>query len=219
MTPRQSGRLIGALFLVQFALGVLNMQVLTAPLFAGGGYLPGAAAHAEQIGVSVLLAFAGCCLSLAIAALAYPVFRSLSAPFALGFVLVSTFAAGLSALEQVGILAMREFSQAYVAAGPEAAAAFENLRAAGSMLRNGAHYVSLLAFGVTMGLWYAATLRLALLPAPLCALGLLAVALQLYSISLPVLGGEVSFLLLAPMGLAQLGLSLWLLACGFRGRD
>jgi hypothetical protein len=45
--------------------------------------------------------------------------------------------------------------------------------------------------------------------------GLLAVALQWYAISQPILGGEVPFVLLTPLGTAQLLNGGWLLVRGF----
>jgi hypothetical protein len=216
MTFRATGRVIGGLFLLQFVVGVLNMQVLTAPLFEQGGYLINAGAHEFRLGVSVLLALAAGVLTLAIASLAYPVLRGFSESAALLYALLCTVGVALTGIEQVGILSMREFSEAYLAADPNAQSLMQTLRVAGSALRNGVHYVGLLTFGVTIGVWYLCLLRFALLPKALPILGLLAVALQLYSISQPVLGGEVSFPLLAPMGLTMLLQGGWLLAFGFR---
>lgn len=215
MNARTTGRVIGGLILLQFVVGVLNMQVLTAPLFEEGGYLLHAGAHEFRLGVSVLLALAGGLLTLAVASLAYPVLRGFSEPGAVLYALLCAVGVALTGIEQVGILSMRAFSEAYLAADANSQALMETLRVAGSALRNGVHYVGLLTFGVTIGVWYFCLLRFALLPKAIAILGLLAVALQLYSVSQPVLGGEVSFALLAPMGLTMLLQGGWLLAFGF----
>jgi hypothetical protein len=148
--------------------------------------------------------------------LAFPVLRSHSPALALAFLAVTIMGATLSAVEQVGILAMRDFSEAYRAGDSAQQAMMESMRVAGAALRNGAHYVSLLVSGAILGTWYFCLLRFALIPRPLAALGLIAVALQLYSISQPILGGTVNFALLAPLALAQLLQAGWLLAFGLR---
>ncbi len=216
LTDSTAGRWIGGLMMFQLIAGITSLQVLTAPLFAEGGYLLNASAHVPLLGASVLLTLLGVCVTLAIGVLAWSVFRARSELLAMGFLAISFLAASLSAVEQVGVLAMIEFSEAFASADGTAQLQFEALRASGSLLRNGAHYVGLLAYGVTMLVWHVAVWRLGLLPWLLPAFGLFAVALQLFAISQPILGGAVPFILLPPMGLAQLLTALWLLARGFR---
>ena len=62
---------------------------------------------------------------------------------------------------------------------------------------------------------YATTFRFALLPRALAVFGMAAVAVQIATVSLPLLGGHVIFPLLAPAGIAHLALALWLLTKGF----
>ena len=57
---------------------------------------------------------------------------------------------------------------------------------------------------------------LALAAVVLAALGLVATALMLTSVGMPLVGHDVVFPLLAPLGLSQLALSLWLIARGFQ---
>lgn len=52
------GRVVGALILAQIVGSVLVNFVLTRPLFGEPGFLVGAAAHAQQIGLSALLGLA-----------------------------------------------------------------------------------------------------------------------------------------------------------------
>lgn len=219
MTLQHSGRIIGVLLLIQFALGVTTLQVLTAPLSGEGGYLLNGAGIGRQLGVSVLLSLFGGVLAIAIAAVAYPVFKRYGERLALAVVLMALWTVGISAVEQAGVLSMRAFSDAYALASIAQREVFDTLAVAGASLRNGTHYVGLLVAGAELALWYFCLLRFSLLPSPIAVFGLLAVALQLYSISLPILGGEVSFLLLAPLGLAQLAQSGWLIVFGFRRPD
>ena len=120
----------------------------------------------------------------------------------------------MSGVEHGGLLAMRAFSEAFAASGDDQAL-FESLRVVGALMRNGMHHLGLLISGFTLGLWYLCLFRFALLPKAIAGFGLLAVALQLYTISQPVLGGDVNFTLLAPLALAQLAQGGWLLVKGF----
>ncbi|MFT7286129.1 MAG: hypothetical protein ACI87W_000233 [Halieaceae bacterium] len=215
MDNKQTGRFIGAFVLIQLAMGISLNMVLTAPLFAEGGYLLTAAAHGRQLGASVLLALLNGGLTLAIAILAFGLIQKRSQAWALSLLSLSILGVGLSAMEQVGILAMRDFSEAYAAGDAEQQGLLASLAVAGSALRNGAHYVGLLISGATLGVWYLILLRYSLLPRPLAAFGLLAVSLQLYAISQPILGGHVLFIILAPLALAELLQGGWLLAFGF----
>ncbi|MEM9313650.1 MAG: DUF4386 family protein, partial [Pseudomonadota bacterium] len=108
------------------------------------------------------------------------------------------------------------FSSAYLEAEAAARVSFEHLRAAGSLLRNGMHYVGLIMHGMTLACLYGLLWRSAALPRLLTVLGLGAACLQMYAIAQPILGGAVNFALLAPLGLAQLLNGGWLLARGFR---
>jgi len=84
--------------------------------------------------------------------------------------------------------------------------------------RNWAHYSALVVGGTTLMVFYFTLFRFALVPRALAGFGLLAVMLQLSSVSLPMLGHEVIFQMLAPLGLAQLALAGWLIAKGFKGQ-
>ena len=214
MTNLQRGRLLGAVVLLQFVVGVTINAVLTAPLYAEGGYLSNAAPIGLQLGVSVLLALGAMGLALALALLAWPVLEAKSPSLARAFLAFTVVGMALSGMEQVGILAMRDFSEQYLASSEEQQALMQSLAVAGSALRNGVHYIALITSGVTLGLWYFALLRYALLPWPLATLGLVAVSLQLFAIAQPLLGGVVPFVLLAPLALAQVLMGGWLLLRG-----
>lgn len=56
-----------------------------------------------------------------------------------------------------------------------------------------------------------------MIPRLLAGFGLLASALQIGALSAPFFGGEVNFLLLIPLALAQLAQAGWLLVVGFGG--
>ena len=68
----KTGRIIGALLLLQVAVGILLNFVFTAPLFGEPGFLINAAPHATQIAQSVLLSIAMGLVSLTIEKSAFP---------------------------------------------------------------------------------------------------------------------------------------------------
>lgn len=82
--------------------------------------------------------------------------------------------------------------------------------------RDWAHYVGRLADGSALFVFYAAMFRFALIPRALAAFGVAAVLLQLTALAMPLFGRPVVFPLLAPLGLCQLALALWLIIKGFR---
>ncbi|TMH11029.1 MAG: DUF4386 family protein [Betaproteobacteria bacterium] len=77
-----------------------------------------------------------------------------------------------------------------------------------------AHYVGLLVAGSMLFVFYAALYRFALIPRALAAFGLVAVVLQLAAVAMPLFGQGIVFLLLAPLGVSQLLLALWLIVKG-----
>jgi hypothetical protein len=67
----------------------------------------------------------------------------------------------------------------------------------------------------TLFVLYAVLCRFALIPRALAAFGLAAVLLQLTAVAMPLFGHGVVFPLLAPLGVSQLALALWLIIRGF----
>jgi len=82
--------------------------------------------------------------------------------------------------------------------------------------RNAAHYINLIVGGLMLLVFHLALYRSALVPRVLAAFGIAAALLQMAAVAMPLFGREIVFLMLAPVGLVQLVLGLWLLARGFR---
>jgi hypothetical protein len=59
-------------------------------------------------------------------------------------------------------------------------------------------------------------MRFKLIPRALSAFGLLAALSQLFAISMPLFGHEVDFRLIAPLGICEILLGLWLIVKGFK---
>ena len=206
---------MGALMLTQIVGGVASNFVLTAPLFEPPGFLETAAPNSTQIAISVLLAIALAGITVAIAAITFPVIWKRSQPLA---VLLAAFAAAgmaVGVLEQINVMSMVSLSQAYVKVSIAERENFQLLRGIVAASRNWSHYVNLVLAGCTLLVMYSTLLRHCLIPRLLAAIGVSAAALQIFAVATPLFGGGVNFALLAPLGLTQLVVAIWLLKNGF----
>ena len=215
-TNIKTGRIIGVLLLLQVAAGILQNFVFTAPLFGGPGFLINAAPHATQIAQSALLGIGMGLLSLAVASLLYPVFRSLSQPLALFYFALVTAGFALTVAENISVMSMLSLSKAYAAAGTSQEALYQGLRIVVKETRNWTHYISLIVSGATLFTFYLAMFRFRLIPRLLAGFGLAACMAQVYAVSLPLFGHDVDFRLIAPLGICEIVLGTWLIVKGFR---
>jgi hypothetical protein len=218
MGIERAGRVIGVLILAQMAIGILVNFVLTAPLFGSPGFLTSAASHGPQIAASVLLGLATGALSVGIAIVAFPHLRERSEAMALWFVALAVAGLSAAAVEQAHVMSMLSLSEAYGKAGAPQGDLFQGLRGVVAAARNWAHYVDLIVAGGTIFVFYAALYRFALVPRALAAFGIGAALLQVAAVAMPLFGDGVNFALLAPLGLSQLLLALWLVAKGLRAQ-
>jgi hypothetical protein len=212
----KTGRIIGVLLLLQVAVGILLNFVFTAPLFGEPGFLINAAPHANQIAQSVLLSIAMGLVSLTIACLLYPLFKIYSQPLALFYFALVTAGFALTVAENISMLSMLSLSKAYAVAGGAQEQLYQGLRIVVKETRNWTHYLSLIVSGVTIFAFYLSTMRFKLIPRALSAFGLLAALSQLFAISMPLFGHEVDFRLIAPLGICEILLGLWLIFKGFK---
>jgi hypothetical protein len=212
----RAGRIIGALILAQMVGSALVNFVLTAPLFGEPGFLVNAAAYPRQIGVSVLLGLALGALAVAIAITAFPILRPHSPALALWFFALAVVSLSLAAIEQMNVMSMLSLSEAYAKASAADRAPFQALRGVVASARNWPHFLGRIFDGLTIFVLYLALFRSALAPRALAAFGMVAVLLQVTSLARPFFGLDVVFPMLAPLGLSQLILAIWLLGKGFR---
>jgi hypothetical protein len=213
---RTASRIIGALILTQMVCAALINFVLEAPLFGTPGFLVNAAAHAPQIALAALLGLATGALSVGIAITAYPVFSQCSQAMALWFIALSVAGFSVTAVENINVMSMLSLSMEYAKANAAAQDQLQALRVIVASPRNWAHYIGLIIAGSTIFVMYAVLYRFALVPRALAGFGLAAVVLQLVAVAMPLFGQGIVFLLLAPLGLSQLAVALWLILKGFR---
>jgi len=209
------GRVVGGLLLLQVAAGILLNFVFTAPLFEEPGFLVNAAQHATQIAQSVVIGLAMGLVSLAVASLVYPLFKVHSPHLALFYFALVAAGFALAVAENISVMSMLSLSKAYSGAEAAQEELFQGLRLVVKETRNWTHYISLIVSGVTLFSFYLITLRGRLIPRLLSAFALVAVCSQLIAVSMPLFGSAVDFRLIAPLGLVQIAVALWLLVKGF----
>lgn len=213
------GRAVGALLLVQIVTGLLVNFVWLGPVFEAPGFLANAAAHPLNVGLSASIGLAAGALSIAIAIMAWPLFRRHSPALALWLLVLSAVGLSLAAVESATVLSMLSLSQAYASAETVDADLFQALRGVVASARNWAHYIHLIIGGGAVLVLHLLLLRSALVPRLLAAFGVAAALLQMAAVAMPLFGRDVVFGLLMPLGLAHIALSAWLLAKGFAERE
>jgi Domain of unknown function (DUF4386) len=218
-TIRNASRVAGALILVQGVGGYLTNFGLIGPATAAPGFLVNAAPHALRVGISALLGIATGALAMMVAITVWPVFKKHSERMALSYLALGIAALALAVVENGRLMSMLSLSQAYAASGATDPAAFEGLRGVVAASRNWAHFTHLIIGGSTFFVLYATAFRFALIPRVLAGFGMAAAALQMATVSMPLLGGHVIFPLLAPAGIANLALAVWLLTKGLADKD
>jgi len=213
---QRAGRVIGVVIVVQMVGGFLVNFVLEAPLFGMPGFLVNGAPHAQQIAVAALLGLVLEGLWLVTAVTVFAFFWQRSQALALGFVALAAVLLAAAVFESAGLMSMLSASEAYAKADAAGRAQFEIVRIAIASARNWAHFIARVLDGVTLFVFYAGLFGFALIPRWLAGIGLIAVPLMIAGLLMPFFGHEVIFPLLAPLGLSQLMLALWLLVKGFR---
>ena len=212
---RTAGRLVGVLILAQMVGGILVNFVLTAPLFGSPGFLVSASAHAGQIALSALSGLAIGALSVGIAVTVFVTARERAGVLALWLFALAIASFAANVVEQMNVMSMLSLSEAYAKVPAAEQGAFQGLRIVVATSRNWSHYLGLVVAGAMILVFYATLYRTAFVPRALAAFGMAAAILQIVAVAMPLFGRPIVFLLLAPLGVSQLVLALWLIAKGF----
>ncbi|HEV7490958.1 MAG TPA: DUF4386 domain-containing protein [Rhodanobacteraceae bacterium] len=213
-TARNAGRTIAALLLVQMPSAAVVNFVLFKSMFGPPGYLEAASAHALDIRLGVVLGLVMQSLGIGIALAALPVFRRYSEAMALGVLALTIVGMSVAIVEYIHVLSMLSFSQAYANAGGTNVELFKTMGPEVASMRNWAHFTGLIIAGSFAFLLYGTLFRFALVPRVLAGFGMIAAALQMTSVGMPLFGQSVVFPMIAPLGLAHLALALWLIFKG-----
>jgi hypothetical protein len=218
-TEKSVGRIIGILFLAQVLLappvytewGMLAS--VTAPDF-----LANAAGKAMQIRVGVYLTLVLSALTLAAALIALPVFRKYSERMAFLFLALSVVGLATQVIEGVVTRDLLSMSLMYA----QANAPKEFLEPLGALTRStwtSAHFINLMLGHLKVFVFFVIMFRFALVPRVLGGIGMAATLLSTTAATMPLFGYPFSYSLIAPTGLTQLVLTLWLIVKGFKERD
>ena len=218
-TPKNAGRTIAALLLLQMPSAAVVNFVLFKSLFGPPGYLESASAHSLEISLGVVLGLVMQALGAGIALAALPVFRRYSEAMAFGLLALAAVGMSIGVVEYIHVRSMLSLSQVYASAGGANAELFKLLGPAVASMRNWAHFTGLIIAGSVAFLLYGTLFRFALVPRLLAAFGMIAALLQMTSVGMPLFGFPVVFPMLAPLGLAHLALAVWLIFKGLPDRE
>ena len=218
VSSRRAAIIIGILIIAQMAGSALVNFFAEAPLVDGAGFLVNAAAHSNQIAVAVFIAILMEATWVAIAILVFPIISEVSIRAALSLVAVAIVCLAIGVIENAGVMSMVSLSRNYSTATAADRAQLETMRVIVSSARNWPHYFGRMFDGVAALAFYIALFRFALVPRSISMLGMIAVASMLTGLAMPFFGRAVIFPLLAPLGLTQLALALWLIVKGVDGR-
>lgn len=222
-SARDTGRIIGMLFLVHLVTGLVLPYVLLRPMMMPPfSFLETAAGMAGQVRLDVMLLFVGGAVTVGIAAALWPVVRQHSPALGLWVLVLAGTNLSLQAVENSHWLSMLSLSQAYAEAGGEQAGLFRSLAPVVRAAWRWAHYAHLLAVVGWMFVLFVLLYRCRLVPRALAVAGMLTATLQLTGITLPgFLGYRVPFSMFMGMslGVAYVTLALWLMVRGFDERQ
>jgi len=211
----RAGRTIGCIILVQLVGGILTNFFLTAPLFGSPGFMVNGAIYSQQIGLAVLVGLAVGGLSVALATILFPIFREHNLTLALWLVVLAGVGLAVAVLENIGMMSLVSYSEAYALAAPADREFLEAGRIIVASARNWAHYLNLIFSGCFLLVLYSSLFLFNLVPRLIAGFGCFAVLLQITSVSLPLFGQDVIFPMMAPLALSQITLALWLIVKGF----
>ena len=219
-STRPVGRIIGLLLLVHLATGLIVPYVLLQPLTKlPAAFLDTAAGMSSLVRYNVLVLFVGGAISVGISIAAWPAVRARSYRLGLWLLVLAVVNFTLQIVENSHWLSMLSVSQAYAEAGAAEAGLFRSL---GIVVRSAwkwAHYSHILVVVGWIFTLYWLLFRCALVPRALAAFGMVTSVLQVVGITLPVFAGyRMPFpeLFGMPLGVANLMLSVWLMAKGFK---
>lgn len=214
-SPIRAGRVIGAIVIIQMVGASVVNFYLEAPLFGPPGFLLNAARYSGQVAAGALLGVVIEALWIGIAVTAMPVLYDRARALTLWFAALAVAILAVAVAESATVMSMISLSDAYAKAGADR----EQLQAVRTVVasaRNWAHYLGRIVDGAAIFVLYAALFRAAAVPRWVAGFGMIAAPMMIFGVAMPLFGSSVFFPLLAPLGLSQLLLAIWLLSKGFR---
>lgn len=218
-SSRKSALVAGLLFVVADVAGFLTFSMLAST--AAPDYLAQVAGHSQEVFVGVLLILTMELACSGIAVWLYPVLRKQHEALALWAVGLRGLEVACGTIAAFALLALIPLSRSYLAAGAPQASYFQTL---GDMILNTRTWLrdvgGLFTWGLGAILYNILFLRSRLLPRWLAGWGIVAILLHMLACPLTLFEvieplSPVQILLLAPSGLQEIVLAIWLIVNGF----
>ena len=215
-TAGRTGRIVGILILVHMlGSGIVNF-FLERPLSAAPGFLVNAAPISQQIGAAVILGLLTEVLWLGVAITVFPIFFSRAQRMAVWLVALAVVSFTVAVVENIGVMSMVSLSEAYTNASATEREQIQPLGIVVSSARNWPHFISRIFVGCTTLVFFSWLYRFAAVPRAIAAFGVIAAVLMVTAVAMPLFGYKVIFPMLAPMGISQLILVVWLITKGLQ---
>ena len=222
MTNRTTARIVGGLFLLATAAGVLSVVFLQSVVDATD-YLATASVDVTRVATGALLELAMYVAILAIAIVIYPILKQFSERLAVGYVVARTIEVMTFLISTMGVLTLVTMSRGFGSAGsPDAS----HLQALGDTLWAGGGWGNAVlagtAFGLSALILNYALYRTRLVPRWLSGWGLVGAALYLAA-GVAVLHGLEPFsatrnVFNLPPAVQEMVFAVWLIVKGFDAR-
>lgn len=211
---KKTGRIVGILFLLIFATGVIVYQFLQGPILFSDDFLTLTSANSNKIIFSTLLGVLSGILSISIATILLPIFKKQSVSLAFLYLAFCILYFIAIAIDNFSVIFMLELSQEYAKNTTENADTLKTLGSISYKNHWWTHYFSLLISCFSVFVLYYTLYVSKLVPKIISAIGIIAVVLMFIEILLSILGHSISMNMLLPIGLIQLFFPIWLLFKG-----
>jgi hypothetical protein len=212
--PKTTGRMLGAMLLLQFVAIMVGFILITAPLQTD--YLATAGPNAVRIKAGLLVLLANCALTIGISIAAWRIVRRHSQTAAIWLIAVSVFMFVMQGIDAIHSISMVNLSQQHLATGDVVDSIANALRAK----RRWTHFVELWAIDAWLITFYAIVLGYGLIPRVVAGLSLLTVVIHLLAIPLPgILGYGINTTFGVPLAFGMLLTAGWLIVRGIGGEE
>ncbi|EAR02999.1 DUF4386 domain-containing protein [Maribacter sp. HTCC2170] len=211
---KKTGRLVGLLFLIIFATGIIVYQILQGPVLFSDDFLTTASVNANEIIISTLLLCLSGITSVVIASILLPIFKKHSTPLAFLYLAFSILGFIAISIDNISVLSMLELSLEYT---KNETGNSDILNSLGSVFYKKhwwTHYMSLLISCFPVFILYYIFYLSKLIPKVISIVGIIAVTLMFTEVLFSIFGNSISMNMLLPIGVIQLVLPLWLIFKG-----
>jgi hypothetical protein len=220
-SDRKAAVVAGLMFIAADITGVLS-AILSGPVLGAPDYLAQTAAHPNQVILAALLEFmmGAACAGIAISM--YPVLRKSNKGLSIGAVGFGIIEGALFMVASIGLQLPVILGQEFAKIGTADSSHFQTLSVLLRAAHSSAYELAGIAFAVGALMYYFIFYQARLVPRWLSIWGLISVMLSLvgsFSAMFHLVGPTFQYILIAPLGVEEIVLALWLIARGFRSSE